>query len=132
VCSSDLADWDVIDIHWPMRKYLEDRRLTDSTFVLAEDGVHPNATGHWLMAKEILSYLGEREVASADSIEEALPFFQNVDKLLRLVGERQEVLRNAWLTHTGHQRPGLPEGLSIAKAKRKVKRIDKEIAELVQ
>lgn len=125
------ADWDVIDIHWPMRKYLEDKRLSDSTFVLAEDGVHPGTTGHWLMAKEILQFLGEQEVASADSIEEALSSFQNVDKLSRLVSERQEILRSAWLTHTGHQRPGLPEGLSVAKAKRKVKRIDKKIASLL-
>ena len=126
------ADWNVIDIHWPMRKYLEEQRLTDSTFVLAEDGVHPNSTGHWLMAKEILLYLGEQEVASADSIEETLSSFQNVDKLLRLVGERQEVLRNAWLTHTGHKRPGLPEGISVTKAKRKAKHIDKKLAKLVR
>jgi lysophospholipase L1-like esterase len=125
------SDWNVIDIHWPMRKYLEDRRLTDSTFVLAEDGVHPGATGHWLMAKEILLYLGKSEVASGDSIEEALSSFQNVDKLLRLVSERQDILRNAWLTHTGHERPGLPEGLSIAEAKEKAEAIDKEIASLL-
>ena len=126
------ANWNVIDIHWPMRKYLEGRRLTDAAFTLAEDGIHPGTTGHWLMAKEVLLYLGEQEVASADSIEEALSSFQNVDKLLRLVSERQEILRNAWLTHTGHQRPGLPAGIPISEAKEKAEAIDQEISELAQ
>ncbi|MEO0333140.1 MAG: SGNH/GDSL hydrolase family protein [Bacteroidota bacterium] len=125
------SNWNIIDIHWPMRKYLEDKRTTDSTFVLAEDGIHPGSTGHWLTAKEILLYLGEQEVASADSIEEALSSFQNVDKLLLLVSERQEILRNAWLTYIGHQRPGLPKGLPIDEAKEKVVAIDREIAELL-
>ncbi len=125
------SNWDVIDIHWPMRKYLEGKRLTDAAFVLAEDGVHPGSTGHWLMAKEILLFLGEQAVSSANSIEEALSSFQNVDKLLSLVSERQEILRNAWLTYIGHQRPGLPKGLPIDEAKEKVVAIDREIAELL-
>ena len=125
------SNWDVIDIHWPMRKYLEGKRLTDAAFVLAKDGVHPGVTGHWIMAKEILLFLGEQEISSANSIEEALSSFQNVDQLLLLVSERQEVLRNAWLTYIGHQRPGLPKGLPIDEAKEKVVAIDREIAELL-
>ncbi len=31
-------NWKVIDLHWPMKKYIEEKRLSDSTFTLAQDG----------------------------------------------------------------------------------------------
>ena len=125
------SDCDVIDIHWPMKKFLEDQRLTDPSFFLAKDGIHPNSTGHWLMAKEILLFLGEDRVLTASSIQEALPSSENVDQILHLVSERQKISRDAWLTHTGHKRPGLPEGLPIVEAKEKLNSIDDKIDALL-
>ena len=31
------SHWDVVDLHWPMKKYLEDRRAVDSAFALAQE-----------------------------------------------------------------------------------------------
>ena len=125
------SDWDVIDIHWPMKKYLEDQRLTDSSFFLAKDGIHPNAIGHWLMAKEILLFLGESRVSTANNIQEVLTSTKNTDKILALVVERQQVIRDYWLTRTGHERPGLPEGLPTAEAEEKLRSIDSKIDDLL-
>ena len=125
-------DWKVIDIHWPMRKYLEDQRELDSAFYLAKDGVHPGEIGHWLMAKEILLGLGESEVEDFEDIHEALVSFPNGEEILGLVAKRQALLRDAWLTATGHRRPGLNAGIPLDKAKIKGIEIEAEIQKLVK
>ncbi|GAB3232150.1 SGNH/GDSL hydrolase family protein [Algoriphagus aestuariicola] len=119
--------WQVIDLHWPMRKALEDNRFKNPDFVFAKDGVHPNEAGHFLMAKEILMGLGETEMTVANSIEELLTDFPEGMNVLQLIQKRQEILRNAWLTQTGHQRPGLAEGMPIEEAKNQISSINQEI-----
>jgi lysophospholipase L1-like esterase len=44
----------VVDLHSAMNTHLRKRRETRVSFHLAEDAVHPNATGHWLMAQQLL------------------------------------------------------------------------------
>jgi lysophospholipase L1-like esterase len=111
--------WKVIDIHSPMKCYLKDRRLQDSTFALARDGIHPGPVGHYIMAKSILKGLGEDGLASDDSMAEALSFFPQSDSLLKLVEKRQVLLKDGWLTHIGHKRPGMAAGLPVAAAEQK-------------
>ncbi|MEM6347643.1 MAG: SGNH/GDSL hydrolase family protein [Bacteroidota bacterium] len=125
-------DWEVIDLHWPMKKYLEEQRQSDSTFYLAKDGVHPNANGHWLMAKSILLYFGVGDVASAESVSEALAPFGKTEELLKLLREQQNISRDAWLRHTGHKRPGLPEGLTLEEAEEKIAEIERAIELLLR
>ncbi len=48
------SGWTVIDAHSPMVNYIAERRRKDAKFVLANDGVHLNDTGHWLIAQAIL------------------------------------------------------------------------------
>jgi hypothetical protein len=124
-------NWKVIDLHWPMKKHQEDQRLIDPDFAFAKDGIHPNDQGHFIMAREILLGLGE-QVKEAETIEELLSAFPQGIQILLLVELRQEILKNAWLSHTGHKRPGLPEGLPISEAKQKVAEIKKEIQSLLQ
>jgi lysophospholipase L1-like esterase len=50
--------WQVIDIHTPINQYLADQRKLNADFRLAGDGVHINAVGHWLIADQILTFLG--------------------------------------------------------------------------
>lgn len=126
------ASWDVIDIHWPMKKYLEDQRWLDSTFAYAKDGVHPNKTGHYIMAKQILLHLGETELANAKDIESALSIYRNGDSALKYVEKRQEIMKDAWLTFTGHKRPGMKAGVPIMEAQQKAGEIDKQIRNLVK
>lgn len=125
------ADWKVIDLHWPMKKHQEDQRMLNPEFAFAKDGIHPDETGHFLMAKILLLGLGEKEI-DAETIEELLAPFPNGKQVLTLVEQRQEILKLAWLSQTGHQRPGIPEGLSIKEAEEKVAEINREIQLLIK
>jgi lysophospholipase L1-like esterase len=44
-------------IHEPLQAMLEEVQSRDSSFTLTVDGIHPNATGHWLMADQIIQQL---------------------------------------------------------------------------
>ena len=122
--------WEVIDLHWPMKKYLEDKRLTDNNYFLAKDGVHPNDTGHWIMAQQLLLYLGEGEVSKANGIEEVVSQFHHGEEIWKLVEERQKMMKDAWLTSIGHQRPGMNVGLTLGEALDKKEILRKEIRNL--
>jgi lysophospholipase L1-like esterase len=128
----EAAAWKVADIHYPMKKYLEVHRQADSTFTLAKDGIHPGETGHWVMAREILAYLGEHGAANADDVNATLTFIQNGEQILELVARRQSILKDAWLTATGHTRPGMKAGLPLAEAKSESKKIDQQIRALLK
>lgn len=111
-------------------KYLEDKRLSDDDFYLAKDGVHPNDTGHWIMAKQLLLYLGEVEVSKANGIEEVVSQFNHGAEIWKLVEESQKIMKDAWLTSIGHQRPGMNAGLTLEEALDKTDILQKEIRNL--
>lgn len=119
-------NWQVIDLHWTMKKFQEDKRLLDPDFAFAKDGIHPNDQGHFIMAREILLGLGE-QVKEAETIEEILSAFPQGMQILSLVEQRQEIRKLAWLSQTGHKRPGIPGGLSIEEAAKKVEFINEKI-----
>lgn len=127
----DAAKWKVADVHFPMKKFLEDHRKADAAFAFAKDGVHPDALGHWVMAKQILLYLGEKNVADIESIEEAVAVQQNGKEILRLISQRQQMMKDAWLTATKHTRPEMNEGLPIEQAQEKAAATGKEIKALL-
>ncbi len=130
------AQWEVIDVHYPMKHFLDAHRQVDSqfsvaAFSLAEDGVHPGDVGHWIMAKSILVGLGEKAVAQASTIVATLKAMPHADKFLSLVAERQRVLKDAWLTAAGHERPGMKKGLPLEEAKTIAAKIDLQLKELM-
>jgi len=125
-------NWNVIDIHWPMKKFLEEQRLADSTFKLAEDGVHPSDTGHFIITKQILLSLGEKEFAYAGDIKTVLSKYNNGNEILKLVEERQRVLKDAWLTYIGHKRPDMNQGISVKEAQLKNEEINLKIQALLK
>jgi len=47
----------VAPVHDAMNRHLRERRRERVSFYLAGDAVHPNATGHWLMAQTLLEAL---------------------------------------------------------------------------
>ena len=126
------ATWEVADIHYPMKRYLEEYRQTDPTFALAEDGIHPGETGHWIMASAILAYLGEKDVANAEDVKATLASIPNGERIFELVAHRQSILKDAWLTATGHARPGMKTGIPLAEAKSKGKEIERQIRTLLK
>jgi lysophospholipase L1-like esterase len=124
--------WEVIDIHWPMKKYLEERRQLDSTFVLAKDGIHPDETGHFLIAKHLLFSLGEKELSYHNNIQETLQNYRNSTEILNLGAKKQAILKDAWLTQIGHKRPGMNKGLPMKEANQLIIEISKQISQLVR
>jgi lysophospholipase L1-like esterase len=128
--------WEVIDVYFPMKKYLEAHRKVDARFhldgfALSSDGVHPSEVGHWIIARQILLYLGCNDVANSPTAEQSLSKNKNGAKILKLVTERQNMLRDAWLTSTGHKRPGMPVGLPLDEALKKSDEMGQAINTLV-
>ncbi|MBS0208292.1 MAG: SGNH/GDSL hydrolase family protein [Planctomycetes bacterium] len=117
--------WDVIDTHTPMNALLAAGRKTDPAFRLANDGVHLGPRGHWLIAQQLLIHWGvpAADVQNAESFEQATAGYPAAARVLRLVNERQGLMRNAWLSATGHLRPGVKAGLPLAEAQEKANAI---------
>jgi len=126
------AGWDVADLHGPMNRWLAEQRRRDPTFRYTRDGVHPDASGHWVMAKQILLHLGAKDVENADSPVAMVTANPHGEEILKLVHEKEQVLRDAWLTFTGFQRPGVKEGLPVPEAEAEAAELNKQIRELVK
>ncbi|MEX2592393.1 MAG: SGNH/GDSL hydrolase family protein [Anditalea sp.] len=124
--------WKVVDIHGPMKKYLEEQRKMNSTFSFAADGVHPDDLGHWIMAKQVLMYLGEKEVADAGEVKATMAGNPHAEQVIKLVEEQQALMRDAWLTATGHKRPGVKAGLPLKEAEIKAATIENQIRHMVK
>jgi pimeloyl-ACP methyl ester carboxylesterase len=52
-------------------------------------------------------------------------------EILKLVQAKQRMLKDAWLTDTGHERPGMNRGLPLAEAQTKAAELDKRIQDLL-
>jgi lysophospholipase L1-like esterase len=131
------AGWEVADVHYPMKNYLEAHRQVDANFgvdgfALANDGVHPGEAGHWLIAKQLLLHLGEKEAARYPGIKAVLADKRTGEALFNLVAERQNFMKDAWLTATGHQRPGMKTGLALQEAQAKAAQVEEQLQGLLR
>lgn len=124
--------WDVVDLHAPMNRVLIEQRKTDPKFFLAADGVHIGELGHWIMTKQILLHLGAKDIAKNESADEMVQDHSNGLQILKLVQEKQRMLKDAWLTETGHTRPGMNKGLPLAEAQAKAAELEKQIRTLAK
>jgi len=123
--------WPVVDIHGPMNRFLAERRQTDPNYRLAGDGVHINPTGHWLLAREIIRYLGApAEFADAPEAEVLLSTHPRGAELRQAIEQRQRLMKDSWLTATGHQRPGMAKGLPLADAQLRAAQFESKIREV--
>ncbi len=110
----------VVDIHTPINKHLAAKRKQDPKYTMSGDGVHVNDDGHSAIAKALMQGLGYKD-------------FQEVkvdEKFLKLVRERQQLLRDAWLSEVGHKRPRVKAGLSLEEAEEKAAGLRKQMDEL--
>ena len=109
---------------------------SEPDYALAKDGVHANATGHWLIAQEILRRwktpaekdggAGGVEIAG---LSELINQPQN-GELLKLIRQRGRILADAWLTECGHLRPGMKQGLPVSEAQKQATDLTVKIREL--
>ena len=126
------AGWEMADIHTPMKRFLADRRAREPNFFLANDGVHIGEIGHWLIAQQLLLFLGATEAAE---FNDATAMFSNPpqsQEILKLVQEKQRLLKDAWLTDTGHKRPGMKQGLPLVEAQAKAGQLDGQMRNLAK
>ena len=126
-------EWSVIDAHGPMNHYLVEQRRDHPAFVLAGDGVHANTQGNWLIAREILRYLGAPDsVTVSDDSSELLRLNKQGPEILKLIQARQRLLKDAWLTETGHLRPGMKKGIALNEARKHAEEIEAKLRSLIQ
>jgi lysophospholipase L1-like esterase len=124
--------WEVVDLHGPINHYLAEQRRSNPNFNLAGDGVHPGDVGHWLMTKPILLYLGAAEAASAADPQAMVAGAADGAQLLKLTRQRMSLMRDAWLTSTGHKRPGMAKGEPLPQAQAKAQELTTKIKESVK
>ncbi|MDR2463937.1 MAG: SGNH/GDSL hydrolase family protein [Verrucomicrobiales bacterium] len=125
--------WQVIDVFAAMNAALESARKDNPDFKFANDGVHPNEAGHWVMARAVLEGLGAGDVAQFKTGEEMARAAPNGEKILQLVRQRQGNLHAAWLRETRHLRPGEPGyKFETQDAEKKGREAGKQIEKLLQ
>jgi lysophospholipase L1-like esterase len=102
-------DWQVIDIRADLRNAVAAAKKGDPNFVYAKDKVHPGQQGHDFIAASVMRQLWPVwKLAGAPA--------PTNDKALGILAKRGEILKHAWLKKTGHQRPGVPDGLPFEEA----------------
>ncbi|MCX8239500.1 MAG: GDSL-type esterase/lipase family protein [Akkermansiaceae bacterium] len=95
---------DVIDVHTPINHHMTATRKSKPDYTLSNDGVHINALGHRIMAGAIYQGLFDKPLPELPA------------DLVKFYKSRQSHLSPAWLTHTGHTRPGVKPGLPLKEA----------------
>jgi hypothetical protein len=118
--------WEVYDVHGSMKSAVVQARATDPQFTFASDGVHPNAAGQAVIARPLAEAWGLK------LLDNGLPDHPEAQMIFEAVSKKQEGLKHAWLTKTGHQRPGIPEGIPIDVAKRLAEQSDALIRLMVK
>ncbi len=119
-------NWEVIDLHGPMNAALAEKRKSDPNFTFAKDGVHPSPEGQILIARTILDAWGI--VSRPDGV----PEHDHGQAILDMIHQKHAVLRLAWLSHVGHLRPGVPAGLPLEEAEKRVAELDAKIRKLAE
>ncbi|WP_437185095.1 SGNH/GDSL hydrolase family protein [Planctomicrobium sp. SH668] len=109
----------VIDVHQPMTEYVEKKRQENADFTLSGDGIHFDHEGHEVMAAAILKRWG----LPVKTISQP--------ELITLVSQRQQLLKNSWLSEVGHLRPGIEIGLPIDEARTAARELDLKIQNIV-
>ena len=119
----------VIDLHGPMTREVAERRKSNADFTFQPDAVHPNAEGHWFIAQQLIRAFGDPDAADAKSPQQMLAVRGIPNEVLKLVKERLNLLRDAYLGAAGHKRPGIRPGLPIEQAKERARKITAKISE---
>lgn len=110
----------VIDLHQPIADFLTEKRQVQPSFTAAPDGVHPNEAGHRILAEVILKAWGLK------FSKEPSP------ELMAVMNQRGGILHDAWLSHVGHKRPGVRDGLPLPEAQQKAAALAEQAETLIK
>ncbi|CAG7635089.1 SGNH/GDSL hydrolase family protein [Paenibacillus allorhizosphaerae] len=95
---------------------------------LTGDGIHPNARGHWIIAKTLLNSLFDADPeAMPDYMEDADP-----PAWFSLTLQRHRLLSSAWKEHVGHTNPNKSQALPLEAALVRGGQLAEEIRGLLQ
>ena len=108
----------VIDVRTPISSYTVFQREGNPDFVMSGDGVHIDKLGHDIMARAILN-AWNRKANGTKLVDDK--------QLNKLVAQRETLLRFAWLSHSGHKRPGVKKGLPLSEANKQAAALDAKI-----
>lgn len=113
----------IVDVRSPILKHVEEQRKTAPAYTMAGDGIHYDQAGHDIVAREIWRVWRMKPIdpTGTDTDRKAC------DSIRPLVEKRQKLLQLAWLSHVGHQRPGIEAGLSLSEAEQQAAKIREEI-----
>ena len=101
------AGWKVADMRPELGRRIREAKKKNPRFTYAGDGVHPGQEGHAMIARAVWPPL-----ASILRIPARVHFPEGED--FKKVLERHNLYKLAWLTETGHQRPGIPKGVAVS------------------
>ena len=108
----------VIDLHGPMDAYLKERRKHDPRFSFGQkDGIHPDPSGHLMMARLVVRRLGLNlpEVSLNTELQRV-----EDDPMFALVKKAREERSEAWLPYVGYKRNGYFKTDSVVMAEKDV------------
>ena len=109
----------VVDLHTPFHAYLAEQRKVDPNYSVTPDGIHPNAAGQRVLGEIVMKAWGIPMQAEPNP------------EVLKLVSQRMTLLHDAWLSHIGHQRPGVKAGLPLSEAEAKAAELERSITALL-
>ncbi len=124
--------WHVVDLHGPMTREVANRRAADPSFTFQPDGVHPNEAGQWFVARQLMNWFGDDKSAAAATPNDMLASLGMSAEVLKLVQQRVDLLRDAYVAAAGHKRPGVAKGLPVAEAERQAEELTERIGKLVE
>lgn len=84
----------VVDLHTAMNAHVKQRRQERVSFSLSPDAVHPDATGHWLMAQHFLLACNAPAVSSEAGIRSGTVVEGSIVELR----QEEDQLRFVWTT----------------------------------
>lgn len=123
--------WLVIDLHSAMTGELSRQRQTNTQFTFQPDAVHPNDTGHWFIACQIMRWFGDYDAAKHSTPQQMLQAKQIPVGVLSLVQQRVNLLRDAYVHTAGHKRPGVASGLPLPEAENKAQLLTAKIESML-
>ncbi|MEM7455022.1 MAG: GDSL-type esterase/lipase family protein [Planctomycetota bacterium] len=121
--------WQTIDLHTAMKQEIAGRRNEDPSFTFQRDSVHPDAAGHLFIASQLINWFSEG--VETEPVWPEVLTTEERTKVENLVRQRMTLRRDAWLTETRHERPGLPQGLPVSEANDKVDVLNLELTRLL-
>lgn len=99
--------WKVVDMRPELGRQIREAKKRNARFIYAGDGVHPGQEGHFMIARAIWPPL-----ASILRVPVRVRFPEGDE--FRKALERHNLYKLAWLTETGHRRPGIPKGVPVS------------------